>query len=80
MQDLSSLAADGPWVGSMAATNTVTKTQPFSGGGTPSESTAGEPAGNPERGTTDKLATSIPPGRIKGSAYSPSPVSWKDTQ
>lgn len=79
MEDLSSLAADGPWTGSMAATNTVTETQPFSGKGTPSESTVNEPAGDPKGGTTDTLNLNYPPGRIEGSNYSPSPVAWKTT-
>ena len=79
MQDLSSLAKDGPWTGSEAATNTVTVPQPFSGQGTPSESTANESAGDPKGGTTDTLNLNYPPGRIKGSSYSPGPVAWKTT-
>jgi hypothetical protein len=78
MQDLSRLAADGPWTGSMAATNTVTEHPAFSGQGTPSESTAGETAGEPKRGTTDTLTLNYPPGRIKGSSYSPAGVAWKE--
>lgn len=80
MQDLSALAKDGPVTGSMAATNTVTQTQPFSGKGTDSESTSREPAGDPAIGTTDTLNVNYPPGRIKGSSYSPSAVAWKDTE
>ena len=79
MEDLSSLAADGPWVGSMAATNTVTVPQAFSGQGTSSESTASESAGDPKGGTTDTMALNYPPGRIKGSDYAPSAVAWKTT-
>jgi len=79
MQDLSSLAKDGPWVGSAAATNTVTVPQPFSGKGTPSESTADENAGSLQENFSDTLNLNYPPGRIKGTTYSPASVSWKDT-
>jgi hypothetical protein len=80
MEDLSRLAADGPWTGSMAATNTVTEHPAFSGQGTPSESTANESAGEPKRGTTGTLTLNYPPGRIKGSTYGPSAVAWKATE
>ena len=79
MQDLSSLAREGPWVGSEAATNTVTVPQPFSGKGTPSESTDGEKAGNPQENYTDTMELNYPPGRIKGTSYAPASVAWKDT-
>ena len=63
----------------MAATNTVTETPAFSGKGTPSESTATEPAGDPKGGTTDTMALNYPPGRIDKGSWGPSPVTWKTT-
>ena len=79
MQDLSHLAVNSPVVGSEAATNTVTETQPFSGKGTDSESTSRIPQGSLALGTTDTLDVNYPPGRVLDSKWGPTPVAWKDT-
>ena len=82
MEDLSSLAKDGPWVTSQAGGNMMSSNElAMTGKGTePADPLPDrENQGDPKVGVTDTLNLNYPPGRIKGSDYSPSPVAWKTT-
>lgn len=82
MQDLSSLAADGPWITSQAAGNMTSSNE---GAMTGKGSEPVDPLpdrseqGDPKVGFTDTLNVNYPPGRVKTGAPATS-VAWKTTE
>jgi hypothetical protein len=83
VQDLSSLAENGPWVTSQAGGNMMSSNeQAMTGKGTdPADPLPDrENQGDPKVGVTDTLQLNYPPGRITGSTYRPAPVAWKTTE
>ena len=83
MQDLSSLAKDGPWITSQDGGNMIHDNDPaMTGPGSPPVTPlpARKEQGNPTVTYTGDVPVGSKPDRSgTGGGYSPSSVSWKDT-
>lgn len=78
MQDLSGMAANGPWVTSQAGGNMMSSTeQAMTGPGSP----PADPLPDREHQGDPKVTLAAKPRAVleHGTSYSPSAVAWKDT-